>query len=115
LKAFGQGHLSLVPFFLSVLCGAIYTSASLRIISGGTITSLRFLLLTALLGLLVIKFIFVNEMLVNWSNTEAWCSFLAEVIPGLGKRSILLLALFGFRPLAVLSPSRVDEKKVKKD
>jgi hypothetical protein len=79
---------------------------------------MRFLLLSAVLGLLMIKFVCVNEMLApsNLSNTTAWCSFLAECIPGLGKRTLLLVGLFGFPPLANLfSPFEEQGAKVKKD
>lgn len=90
--------MSFLSFFLTVASGSIYTLVSLPLISDPLyLKSSRLLklapLLFAFLTLLLVKFFFINEMLSNLSDFSAWCSFLAEILPGFGKRVILLLGL----------------------
>lgn len=85
-------------FFLTIVSGLVYTFASLPLISDPNyLKSVRFFKLlplnAAFITLFVVKFIFINEMLVNLKDFNAWCLFLAEILPGFGKRSILLFAL----------------------
>lgn len=87
-----------ISFLLTILSGSIYTIASLPLISNPSyLQSSRFLkilpLIFAFLILLFVKFVYTNEMLSNFYNFSAWCLFLAEILPGFGKRSILLFAL----------------------
>ena len=85
-------------FLLTIVSGLIYTLASLPLISDPNyLKSSRFFkilpLSAAFIILFLVKFIFINEMLVNLNDFNAWCLFLAEILPGFGKRSILLFAL----------------------
>lgn len=90
--------MSFLSFFLTIASGSIYTLVSLPLIADPLyLKSARFFklspLLFAFLTLILVKFLFVNEMLSNLTDFGAWCLFLAEITPGFGKRFILLAGL----------------------
>jgi hypothetical protein len=90
--------MNFISFLLTLTSGSIYTLISLPLITDPLyLKSARFFkllpLLAAFLTLFLVKFIFVNDMLTNLTDFNAWCLLLAEILPGFGKRFILLFAL----------------------
>lgn len=90
--------MNFIAFLLSLISGSVYTLASLLIISDPNYLKLSrstkiLPLLVAFLTLLVVKFVFTNAMLTNLNNFNSWCLFLADIVPGFGKRVILLYGL----------------------
>lgn len=91
---FGHSQLGLIQFILMLASGITYILATIPIVcdsdylKSGRIIKI-FPLFFALITLLLIK---LGSMDLEY-DSRSFCLFLADIIPGLGKRIILLYAL----------------------
>lgn len=88
---FGHSQLSFIEFFLTLASGITYILATIPIVTDANY--LKTGRIIKLSPLFVAVAVLLSLKFVSSFNPAAICLFLAEIIPGLGKRLILLYAL----------------------
>lgn len=93
-KSFGEGRSTSIHFSLTMIGGLIYTLATLPIITDPTYLKgnrlIKLLPLISALGLLLTVKVWGHPAPLSSAN---FCILVAEILPGLGKRVILLVGL----------------------